>query len=290
MNATQILLGGAIDYAGLFPPAQLGMEDAVANYAAYRQGGDAWALGRFVVPANRIAEFAAAHAALPGAARTSAWRLSVLAGQHLTGDLAELRDLDAQALRVASLEIRAETAEEIGTLEVTGKEFETYVEIPLSADVSLLVRAIRAAGVRAKMRTGGVTADAFPAPERVVDFIAQCLTSNVPFKATAGLHHPRTGTYRLTYEAGSASGRMFGYLNLVAAIAVLRAGGDLAEAALALTEADPRVLRLEEQALVWRDRVIDSGQLAALRRESLVSFGSCSFREPIDELALATTA
>lgn len=290
MNATQILLGGAIDYAGLFPPAQLAMHDAVANYAAYRQSGDAWALGRFIVPANRIAEFESSHAALPAAARTAAWPLSVLAGPHLVGDLTQVRDLDARALRVESLEIRADTTDEIGSLDSTGRTYETYVEIPVDANVPILVRAIRAAGLRAKMRTGGVTPDAFPSPELVVRFIAECLTSSVPFKATAGLHHPRTGAYRLTYEAGSDRSRMFGYLNLFAAVGVLRAGGDLAEAVSALVDDDPTAIHMDEAALVWRDREIDLSGLASLRQESFVSFGSCSFREPIDELGAADPA
>ena len=53
----RILLRGLIDYAGLFPPASLDMADAVRNYAAYREGEHAWALGRFVVPAARLEEF-----------------------------------------------------------------------------------------------------------------------------------------------------------------------------------------------------------------------------------------
>jgi hypothetical protein len=54
------LLAHAIDYAGLFPPAQLDMPGAVAEYESYLASSDAWALGRFVVPAARLRELAAA--------------------------------------------------------------------------------------------------------------------------------------------------------------------------------------------------------------------------------------
>jgi hypothetical protein len=50
------LLAGVIDYAGLFPPARLPLDQAVRNYARYRQGPDAWMLGRFVCPAGRLAD------------------------------------------------------------------------------------------------------------------------------------------------------------------------------------------------------------------------------------------
>src|SRR3954470_25046208 len=48
------LLSGAIDYAGLFPPAKLPLPEALDNYARYRGEPEAWMLGRFVVPASRL--------------------------------------------------------------------------------------------------------------------------------------------------------------------------------------------------------------------------------------------
>src|SRR5438034_7858967 len=50
------LLTGVIDYAGLFPPAGLPLEQAIRNYARYRQEPESWMLGRFVCPAARLAE------------------------------------------------------------------------------------------------------------------------------------------------------------------------------------------------------------------------------------------
>jgi hypothetical protein len=285
MDATHTLLGGAIDYAGLFPPAQLGMRDAVANYTAYRQSRDAWALGRFVVPANRILELDAAYRELPVGDRSGAWPLSVLAGPHLADDLALIDRLDPSAQRAESLEIRAASPDEIAEIGVAvGADYETYVEVPLDGDVTTLVQAIGAAGLRAKMRTGGVTAASFPAAATVARFIAACLAAGMPFKATAGLHHARTGAYRLTYDPDSATARMFGYLNLFAAVALLREGASTSDAERALLDAEPNAFHLERQAVIWRDHRIEASALAALRCDSLTSFGSCSFRQPLDEL------
>src|SRR5690606_30837129 len=56
------LLRGAVDYAGLFPPAALDMDAAVAAWASYVTGPDRWALGRFVVAAGSLDAFARAAA------------------------------------------------------------------------------------------------------------------------------------------------------------------------------------------------------------------------------------
>ena len=55
-KSLRALLEHLIDYAGLFPPAALSMQDAVRNYARYREGEYAWALGPFIVPKERAAE------------------------------------------------------------------------------------------------------------------------------------------------------------------------------------------------------------------------------------------
>src|SRR4051812_14042031 len=51
------LLSGTIDYAGLFPPANLALEPAIRNHAEYVRHADAWMLAAFILP---VAEFDAA--------------------------------------------------------------------------------------------------------------------------------------------------------------------------------------------------------------------------------------
>ena len=58
-ESVRVLLAEIVDYAGLFPPSQLPMAEAVANYAAYLDSGYKWMLGRFVVPSARGAELGA---------------------------------------------------------------------------------------------------------------------------------------------------------------------------------------------------------------------------------------
>jgi hypothetical protein len=57
-ESLRALLSGAIDYAGLFPPAGLPLEQALAKYRQHRAGPEAWMLGRFVCPAAEISQLA----------------------------------------------------------------------------------------------------------------------------------------------------------------------------------------------------------------------------------------
>ena len=99
--------------------------------------------------------------------------------------------------------------------------------------------AVRRLGGRAKVRTGGVTRDAFPTTSDLIRFLRRCVRAGLPFKATAGLHHPLRAEYRLTYAPDSPAGVMFGFLNLFLATAFLRAGMEETEAARLLEERSP---------------------------------------------------
>src|SRR5437868_11383740 len=56
-SPVRALLSASVDYAGLFPPAELPLQAALSNHAEYVRSKDAWMLGAFVLP---IAKFSAA--------------------------------------------------------------------------------------------------------------------------------------------------------------------------------------------------------------------------------------
>ena len=298
--ALRALLVDAIDYAGLFPPAQLDMPSAVAEYASYLHSEDAWALGRFVLPAARLDELArsaresAAVERLSLGVLTMPWPLSALAGADVASDMERIRTFNAAhatadhgwLAQVHGVEVRATTADAImDTVRSVGDAFDCFVEIPIAADPRPLVRALAACGGWAKVRTGGTTSDAFPTSEQLVRFLAACVTDDVPFKATAGLHHPLRGEYPLTYAAGSASGTMYGFLNVMLAATLLREGGSDDQARELLEERAPDAFTFDASGVAWRGQHFAVDRLAASRQRGMASFGSCSFREPIDDLA-----
>jgi hypothetical protein len=293
MSALRSLLRGSIDYAGLFPPAGLDMAAAVANYASYRDGAHAWALGRFVAPARRIGEFESAAAGLlPPSPSPAPWRVAALLGADPAADIRALGELNCRhtadgegAVAADVVEGKADSVEAVERLlRQVPPYLQAYVEIPIAGDPAPLVAAIGRAGGRAKVRTGGITPDAFPATADVVRFIRSCLSTKVPFKATAGLHHPLRAEYRLTYEPGSVRGTMFGFLNLFLASAFMADGLDDRQAGLLLEEPDRDSIRFDDAGVEWKGRRLGLDAIRRSREEGIASFGSCSFLEPIGDL------
>src|SRR5690606_31155857 len=118
--------------------------------------------------------------------------------------------------------------------------------------------------------TGGVTADAFPPAEALLRFLRGCVEAGVPFKATAGLHHPVTGEYPLTYEADSPRGWMYGYLNLVFATALVRRGAPDGRVLDVLRETDAASFQLGEYFAAWREFSLGRDEIEVLRERGLV--------------------
>ena len=287
MGALPTLLQNLVDYAGLFPPAKLPMTEAVRHHATYLRSAQNAALGRFIVPLARLGEFETAHAGL-GAEAGPGWQLSVIAGPQPAADWAAIQDFHARqsAVRIVSVETKAATPAEVAA-SVAGLPtgLEAWIEVsPTAPDLPALLAAIKTTGHGAKLRTGGVTPEAFPAPASVIRFMALCRAHGLVFKATAGLHHPLRGDYRLTYEPGSPCGRMFGFLNVFLAATLLHHGGGEADALALLDDGDAANFRSTSAALAWRGHEFSLAQLAATRQQFCRSFGSCSFTEPLEGL------
>lgn len=291
--SARLLLEGLVDYAGLFPPARLDMAPAVRQYAEHLRSDAAWMLGRFIVPAARLQEFEdAAAALLPRDTDTAPWAISVLGGTDPAEDAERVWAFNERHAHRAigravidTMELRADDASAAERVARSVPAAVTaYVEIPVAEDASDLIGVLRGVGARAKARLGGVTADAFPPPAAVARFIRACADAGVPFKATAGLHHPLRGDYRLTYDADSPTGTMYGFLNVFLAAALAAQGLDLAELERILTESDPAALQFDGLGVSWRGRRLDLDDLRHLRARAAVAFGSCSFSEPVAEL------
>jgi hypothetical protein len=286
-----------VDYAGLFPPAQLSARDATAEYARESAGPHAWMLGRFVIAVSRAAE-------MPNSASTT-FPLSLIVDVRASGidtsawfvgaqtTLAAVsRRIDAGS-RVESLEIplpelrqRRDTHDaaigQVGALlsRASLRHLPAYVEWPRDprwrAEVSSTIAAVARAGLGAKLRCGGPSADHIPSVEDVASFIAAAARSGVRFKATAGLHHPVRH-----YDEGF--GWMHGFLNLLAA-AVFAPGTDDETLAAIVAEEDPHAFAFDTDSFSWRERRASVEQLKDARRDAFVSYGSCSFSEPIEDL------
>lgn len=285
MNALATLLDGLVDYAGLFPPAALPMDAAVRNYAAYRAGAQRGMLARFVLPVARLDEFVREASAIDRGAGTGAWPLSVLAGAGDAATIATFNRAHAARWVIDCIEAKAASPADVAALASSFGGYIVYVEIPVDDALSSLVQAIAQANLRAKIRTGGVTREAFPAPADVLRFLAECVQRQVPFKATAGLHHPLRGEYALTYAADAERGTMYGFLNVFLAATLLHAGHAPATLLDLLEERDAAALHADANGVSWRGLHVSAAQVAQARARFAGSFGSCSFDEPVQDLA-----
>jgi hypothetical protein len=232
MDARRALLERLIDHAPTFPPAELPLADGLAEHARVRSSEDGWIVSRFVCPASKLTELG-----------DEALRLSVVLD---TGTLPEPDE-------------RIEAVEASGIFDAAP---EVYCELPLRDDVSFRILRLAELALRAKVRCGGAVT---PSVTGLAEFVEACRRLEVPFKATAGLHHPLR------------SGDEHGFLNLLAAAVF----GD-EEAALA--EEDAGAFELDGDSFRWRGREAGADEVARIRRELFVSFGSCDAQEPIDGL------
>jgi hypothetical protein len=298
-----------IDYAGLFPPATLDVPTAVAEYARHRSEPEAWMLGRFIAPSGRLDEIAAAAGPLLGAGPP--WGFSVLVGARDTAQNA-LSNLAVQAEQIALFEREmggrawvqcleaalppdgAATAETFvpqllsALSEVGLGQREIFLEILPGGDDAAALAAISQARagaaddfrrIGAKLRCGGMTADAFPTCERIAEVIQGCVEWDLALKCTAGLHHP------VRHRAVEPDVMMHGFLNVFGAGVLAWAEQPAREVLVAcLEETDPAAFTLSGEYFAWREHRVSAATTRRIRSRALCGFGSCSFAEPRADL------
>jgi hypothetical protein len=282
MTAIRALIAGLVDYAGLFPPASLDMVSAVRRYREYLTGDDRWALGKFVVPAGRLKEFSSAFNEVCCGEHEPVWSLSVLVADEAK-DVAALEELELGAFQVGSVELKAgSTSQAERVLRGFGRGVPAYVEFA-PAEAGAVLPVLSRFGARAKIRTGGVTAEAFPGVEAVAGFLAACARAKVPFKATAGLHHPVRDAYKLTYDPQSARATMHGFANVFLAAVLAWRGEDARVLIETLNMRGSGAFGFGGESVHWLKFDAGVDEIETVRRQFAISYGSCSFTEPVEE-------
>ncbi len=312
-----------IDYAGLFPPATLPMEQAVRNYFRYRTSRDAWMLSRFICPAARLKELYPFKEHL--FSEDNPVPISVLGrsgkGEQdfLSGirkDLALINEFLSymeDRVKVEVFEVRLpavlfETPDHsvITTfLNRLSEELEygfqspvtPFYEIPVSRNWKSAFSAVtkgiaehnfqvldsaryqyyQAAGF--KIRCGGAEPGMYPSPQQVAQVIDLCQKHHVALKATAGLHHP----VRHFNETEQVT--MHGFLNVFGAGILADAHQlEVDQISEIIADENPENFMFTRNAFAWRNLRASIEDIQQARRERLISFGSCSFDEPREDL------
>ena len=295
-RSLRALLSQSIDYAGLFPPCNLALEPALKNHAGYTRLPDAWMLNSFVLP---IGQFAAAKQFLSEFDPDHPLHISALGPK--TDDISSFRT----ALTKAAAAIRSFSAHNVDLISVKQlempiiaavdsdllreaqsivKDLPVFWEAPSQmADrvISLLAKHNDEVGEPAfgfKLRTGGVTADAFPNTAQIARALVAPAKHQLPVKFTAGLHHP------IRQFRDEVKAKMHGFLNVMGA-AVLGAEHrwDEQQTALMLADESAAAFSFDDHGFSWDEWRIETKRIQD-RRRFVTSFGSCSFDEPREDL------
>ncbi len=293
-DARVVLFGGLIDYAGLYPPASLDMAGAVAGYRAARDSTEGWIVNRFLCPTSRLDELAGHLVATmeagerpwpvaatfdldpgPSAAGAAAFHAEMEPAASIV--LAEAR-LPPDADRDAVARIFTTAASINGTVV-------PFLEVPRGISLPAAVTAIAGVAAEArrvggaKLRCGGPTPDAFPSTHEVAEFIIACTETGIPFKTTAGLHHP------IRHHDGDLRVMRHGFVNLLTAAIAARAGAGQLTVEAIINDTDPHAFDVTFGGIEWRGERIGSDAVEETRRDGFIAYGSCEFDEPVDDLA-----
>jgi hypothetical protein len=308
-SALKELLNRVIDYAGLFPPANLSLAEALHTFRRHRAEPTAWIVARLVLPVDALTQLTAADSATLGSFRISLIPRRVTTSADFTAALQS--DLDrANAFLKANPPACLDTIEmlvpedaartqalptliaEAGRL-VRGRT--VFWEVPSASNfaehLALLAEACRAAGPAAaageppalqtprwglKLRTGGPRADSIPDSQTIAFALTLSRDPGLPIKFTAGLHHPIRSSVHGAVQHG--------FINVLMA-ALLNRHHQLLPDVTAKILDDDRAdsFRFEPGYAAWRDLSIATETIRSLRSE-VVSFGSCSVAEPLEDL------
>lgn len=313
----QTLLHRSLDYAGLFPPADLSLDRAIHNYAEYREEPEAWMLSRFVLPVRRLPDLAPYRRLFN---EGEPYHFSVLGTggddpdtflQAFTRDLdvidafdesyggraqVDVMEVPLPSSLVGSPHSKIESfLKAVNQRLVTAgtAKLDLFLELPLDEDSAPGLAAVCAAvadhnsqqafpartEVGLKMRCGGAEPSDVPSVEHAAALITACRDASVPFKATAGLHHP------IRHYDDGLDTEMHGFINIFGA-SVLAAEHQLVpgDVEAVLREDTPDNFRFLQDAFAWRDLTVSLDGVRHARDSLALSFGSCSFEEPIDHL------
>lgn len=304
-------LKGIIDYAGLFPPANLQLEEAFANYLRYRESENSFMLSRFICPVKLFKQ-------LENLSFESGEKihLSVLGrggyniqdfNENLSEDIKIWKGfVDNNGKRFATDSFEIKLPDELITEHNSGivsdfadklsekikSEFDFPVFMFLEGQIGsewqknikclidgINIRNKKHHDAGFKLRTGGEEANSFPDPGQISFAIRECLDRSVPMKCTAGLHHPfrhfdkNIGTY------------MHGFVNVFGAgIIAMRhniSDSDLKEI---LSDENPDNFNFSDEYFSWKDWKASIQEIVLARKDLMLSFGSCSFDEPVEDL------
>ena len=293
----RLLLSTLIDYAGLFPPAELELSQVVADYERYSASSYRWLLGRLVLPLSQMAQFETCLDRLDQQYAPAFWPLSIMLEPSSQALDALAPWLEKQhRFTVSALEFkRGDVGAIASLLSQLPPHSDLFFEVPLDATLPDYLAVLQGTRAAVNVRTGGVTAADFPSITTLAQFVAACASARIPFKATAGLRHPLRSRQRLS---NGSSVEMHGFLNVALAAAFAYGYGATADeiaTILQIDTSDALIFSAQEiicHSPLWSQELelstvaghLPLEILANVRSRYFLGVGSCSFQTPLADL------
>ena len=282
MAAPPVLFDGWIDDASMFPPGNASVDEAVGAHLRYRRSWFASLIGPLVVSDLKLAEVGRTlrQVRMSGGPEGTLTLVVSVVNTSGAGGLLSLVGREIEGVQLAAVETALRDLDDLAgnadrVVSAAGQlddAVRVFVEIPYAPGWEKAVAVVEAAGHHGKLRTGGSEPVDTPPADQLARQLSVLIEADLPFKATAGLHHA-------VALSGSDPGRPrhHGFLNLLIAVEALVDRGSASEAADLLGESG-------RQSVLARVAAWDDIQASRIRRR-FRSFGCCSVLDPINDLA-----
>ncbi|HMS54352.1 MAG TPA: hypothetical protein PKA27_03035 [Fimbriimonadaceae bacterium] len=289
--ALSALLDGIIDYAGLFPPAKLDLETALRTYFKHLKGPEKWLVSRFVCPAGELTNLGELLKDYKGEPV-----LVTVIGSRATSvsELRQVAEQDAEAIQTfhgetdGAAEVQAYETRAIHDVPI-GKcvdilsplaELDVFLEVPWSDhQVDDLHAIAEHDWLGAKGRTGGLVPPEFPSASALAVFLHECMSLDLRFKLTAGMHHP------LRHYDALIGAHQHGFLNVACAATLIEAMDfSKSEVEEVLLNENPGSFVFGSDSFAYNNLEVDLASIEDMR-SLFLSYGSCSVEDPILGLA-----
>lgn len=313
-ESVELFCRNLIDYAGLFPPAKLNLNEAFENFVNYKNGKYNWMLSNFICPVKKLPEITQLISEKFADERKI--KISILGrGGHdvddfkknFFDDIAVWKEfLNYFPFRVFTNIFEIRFPDDLN-LENDPKKISDFIDFisdyvgsNITHEVFIyleghqgkdwrknnkaMIRGIEMHNLKKfdcgyKLRTGGMETYSFPPVEKVTLCIRECLDTQTRLKFTAGLHHP------LRHYFDELKTMMHGFLNIFAA-GIIAMRHNISDYGLneILSDENPDNFVFQNDSFSWKDWNVSSEDIRLARENLVVSYGSCSFDEPIEDL------
>jgi len=296
-SSLECFLEKLIDYAGLFPPAKLEIEPAINNYLEIIKSRDRWIISQFIIPISRLNEISTD--LMKNYSKEFPLTLSLIStdlcneiiivndflnkygsSSKFIGNESSILDLStfSQYLLNVHQICKKQNLHIVSFYEVGPSD--NWIE-EMNEAVSKISRfnAEYGENIGFKLRCGGVEAHMFPPAEDIAYAILACIQAGISMKFTAGLHHP------IRHYNESVKTKMYGFFNIfIAGMIAHKFNVGIDILIHILLEEIPENFKFDENGLSWKDYSISNIEIQKYRRDFFISYGSCSFDEPLEDL------